>query len=156
MIFREAKTNDIPQLHSIRISVHENKLSNPSLITPEDYEDFLNIRGKGWLCEVDNTIAGFAIVDFREHNIWALFVRPEFEGRGIGKKLQEILLDHYFRKNIQTLWLGTAPGTRAENFYCKSGWKEMGKRKNGEILFELSFDDWKRNFKSRDRVDYTN
>ena len=156
MIFREATTPDIPQLHSVRISVKENKLPDPSLISPEDYDDFLNTRGKGWLCEIDNTIAGFAIIDFRENNIWALFVRPEFEGMGIGKKLQEIMLDHYFREHSEKLWLGTAPRTRAENFYNKTGWKNMGTRKNGEILFELSFDDWKRNFKSRDRVDYTN
>ena len=146
MIFREATNNDIPQLHSIRISANENKLSNPSLITPEEYTDFLTVRGKGWLCEVDNTIAGFAIIDFKEHNIWALFIRPEFEGRGIGKKLQQIMLDHYFQTNTQKLWLGTAPATKAENFYTKTGWKNMGIRKNGEILFELSFEDWEKLF----------
>ena len=149
MLIREANTSDIPQLHVIRISVHENKLSNPLLITPEDYDDFLNVRGKGWLCEVDKTIAGFAIIDFRENNIWALFVHPEFEGRGIGKKLQEIMLEYYFQANTQKLWLGTAPNTRAEKFYTKTGWKNMGIRQNGEILFELTFDEWRRTFKSR-------
>ena len=143
MIFREAETSDIPQLHSIRISVKENILPDPSIITESDYEQFLNIRGKGWLCEVDNTIAGFAIVDFKKNNIWALFVHPDFEGNGIGKKLQEIMLGYYFQNNIEKLWLGTAPGARAENFYRRSGWKETGIRPNGEVLFEMSFDDWK-------------
>ncbi|HXL58204.1 MAG TPA: hypothetical protein VN958_18210, partial [Chitinophagaceae bacterium] len=55
MIFREATINDIPQLNSIRIVVKENILPNPSLITPNDYENFLTVRGKGWICEVDNT-----------------------------------------------------------------------------------------------------
>jgi ribosomal protein S18 acetylase RimI-like enzyme len=143
MIFRKAETSDIPQLHSIRISVKENMLPDPSIITESDYKEFLNVRGKGWLCEVDNMIAGFAIVDFKNKNIWALFVTPEFEGRGIGRKLQEIMLDYYFQRNIEKLWLGTAPGTRAENFYRRSGWKETGTRPNGEILFEMSLNEWK-------------
>ena len=79
MILREAIISDIPQLHLIRIAVKENILPNPSLITANDYENFLTVRGKGWVCEVDNTIIGFAIIDLKEHNIWALFVSPEHE-----------------------------------------------------------------------------
>jgi len=143
MIFREADTNDIRQLHSIRLSVNENVLRNPSLVTEEDYINFLSLCGKGWLCEVDNNIVGFAIIDCKQHNIWALFVLPEFEGKGIRKKLQEIRLDWYFNENAETLWLGTSLNTRVENFYKKSGWKEVGKRQNGEIKFELTMNDWK-------------
>ncbi len=44
---------------------------------------------------------------------------------------------------LKTLWLGTSLNTRVENFYKKSGWKEVGKRQNGEIKFELTMNDWK-------------
>ena len=143
MIFREATINDIPQLNSIRIVVKENILPNPSLITPNDYENFLTVRGKGWVCEVDNTIIGFAIIDLKEHNIWALFVNPDHERKGIGKQLQKIMLNWYFEQYDETLWLGTSPGTRAEIFYRISGWKEVGRRKNGEIKFEMTINDWR-------------
>jgi len=143
MNFREATINDISGLHSIRIAVTENILPDPSIITKGDYENFLNTRGKGWLCEVENNIVGFAIMDLKEKNIWALFVHPEHERKGIGKKLQEIMLDWYFKNNDETLWLGTSPGTRAESFYRKSGWKEVGIRKNGEIKFEMSKSEWR-------------
>ena len=120
-------------------------LSDRALVTDKDCEEFLTIRGKGWVCEVDNTIVGFAIIDLKEKNIQALFVHPEYERNGIGKKLHNIMLKWYFDQYDSTLWLGTAPGTRAESFYRRSGWKEVGIHEKGEIKFELSYNDWKKN-----------
>ena len=57
-----------------------------------------NERGKGWVCEIENNIVGFAIVDLKENNIWALFVQPEFENMGIGKKLHTAMLNWYFNQ----------------------------------------------------------
>jgi GNAT superfamily N-acetyltransferase len=142
MIIREAQINDIKQLHAIRIAVRENILPDPSMITEEDYAEFLTKRGKGWLCENDDHIAGFSIVDLVKNNIWALFVAPSQEGKGIGRKLHDAMLDWYFVHTKEKLWLGTSPNTRAERFYRKAGWREVGKRPNGEIQFEMNFDDW--------------
>ena len=96
MIFREAFIEDIPQMQIVRNSVKENMLSNPALITDEDCAAFITKRGKGWVCEIDDCIVGFSIADLKENNIWALFVHPEFEGKNIGKKLHDIMLDWYF------------------------------------------------------------
>lgn len=76
---REATPNDIPTLARLRLSVRENVLSNPDLITQADYAEFLFKRGKGWVCEVNGEIAGFSIVDLVDKNVWALFVDPDFE-----------------------------------------------------------------------------
>ncbi|MBK5269742.1 MAG: GNAT family N-acetyltransferase [Bacteroidia bacterium] len=143
MIFREATITDIPQMQIVRNSVEENVLSDPSMVTDKDCEEFLTLRGKGWACEADQIITGFSIIDLKEKNIWALFVRPEYEGNGIGKKLQELMLSWYFGNYHESLWLGTAPGTRAEKFYRSSGWIEVGKHGKGEIKFELTFNRWK-------------
>ena len=89
MIFREAKLKDIRQIQIVRNSVKENTLSNPDLVTDKDREEFLFERGKGWVCEMENQIVGFAIADLKENNIWALFLHPDFEGKGIGKKTSE-------------------------------------------------------------------
>lgn len=144
MIFREAVIADINQIQIVRHSVKENILSNPALVTDADCEEYIINRGKGWVCEIDDVIVGFSIADLKEHNIWALFVKPEFEGLGIGKKLHDLMLDWYFSQTDKSVWLGTSPNTRAENFYRKAGWKEVGIHGDGEIKFEMSFEDWRK------------
>ena len=143
MNFREATIQDIPQMHTIRIAVKENILPDPSMIKEEDYANFLTVRGKGWVCEIENEIVGFAIIDLKEKNIWALFVHPAHERKGVGKRLQQIMLDWYFENNDEPIWLGTSPVTPAENFYRRAGWKDVGKRANGEIKFEMTKEEWK-------------
>ena len=142
MIFREAQINDIPQIQIVRHSVKENVLSSPALVTDADCAEYITVRGKGWVCEIDDAIIGFAIADLRDHNIWALFIRPEHERKGIGKKLHELMLDWYFDQTEKTVWLGTAPDSRAELFYRIAGWKEVGRTKHGEVKFEMSYEDW--------------
>lgn len=142
MKIREAILSDIPQIQIVRNSVKENTLSNPNLVTDKDCEEFLFERGKGWVCEIDNQIVGFSIVDLKENNIWALFLHPDFEKMGIGKKLHDVMLDWYFNQTQNPVWLGTSPNTRAESFYRKAGWKEIGLHGKNEIKFEMSFEDW--------------
>jgi GNAT superfamily N-acetyltransferase len=141
--FREATINDIPQIQFVRNLVKENTLSNPSLVTDADCEEFLMRRGKGWVCELNEKIVGFAIADLKEENIWALFILPEYEGKGIGKHLHKLMLDWYFSQGQKWVWLGTSPNTRAELFYRRAGWRETGKRSNGETRFELTSEEWK-------------
>ncbi len=143
MLFREAGVTDIPQIQDVRNSVKENTLSNPALVTDSDCENYLVNRGKGWVCEIDDRIVGFAIADLLDHNVWALFVQPGFDKKGIGKKLHDDMLDWYFSQTDSTIWLSTAPNTRAEKFYRKAGWKEVGMYGKGEVKFEMSKADWK-------------
>jgi GNAT superfamily N-acetyltransferase len=142
MILREAKSTDIEQIQIVRNSVTENMLSNPNLVTDADCYEFLFERGKGWVCEINNQIVGFSIVDLKENNIWALFLHPNHEKKGIGKLLHDVMLDWYFLQTQEKVWLGTASNTRAEGFYKKQGWKSVGMH-GKEIKFEMSFDDWK-------------
>lgn len=144
MNFREATVADIQQIQIVRHSVKENILTNPALVTDADCEDYMTNRGKGWVCEIEKEIVGFSIADLKENNIWALFIKHEFEGLGIGKKLHDLMLNWYFSQTEKAVWLGTSPNTRAENFYRKAGWKEVGVHRDGEIKFEMSFDDWKK------------
>lgn len=141
MLFRPATSTDIPQMQIVRNAVKENPLSNPALVSDADCEDYINRRGKGWICEIDATIVGFSIVDLVDHNVWALFVHPDFDKRGIGRRLHDEMLNWYFKQTDQPIWLGTAPGTRAEGFYRKAGWKESGMH-GREVKFEMSRNDW--------------
>ena len=141
MIFREANNEDIPQIQIVRNAVTENTLSNPNLVTDDDCREFLFERGKGWVCEIDKQIVGFSIVDLKDNNIWALFVNPNHDKKGIGKRLHQLMLDWYFSQTKATVWLGTAPGTRAEIFYTKQGWATVGMH-GKETKFEMTFEDW--------------
>ena len=148
MIIREAKIEDTAQIQIVRNSVKENTLSDPNLVTDKDCEEFISVRGKGWVCEIDQEIVGFAIADLKENNIWALFLDPKFERKGIGQKLHQAMLDWYFTQTKDNVWLGTAFNTRAEKFYRKAGWKEVGTHGPKEIKFEMTYNDWISNSKN--------
>jgi GNAT superfamily N-acetyltransferase len=139
---REAKIEDITEIQIVRNSVKENILSDPNLVTDKDCEEFLTVRGKGWVCEVDGKIQGFAIADLKESNIWALFLHPDYEKMGIGTRLQSQMLEWYFQQGKEKVWLGTEPKSRAESFYRKSGWKEVGMYGKNEIKFEMTLEEW--------------
>lgn len=141
MKYREAIVDDIKEIHVIRMAVKENVLNNPLLVTENDYINFLTANGKGWVCEMNNNIVGFAIVDTLTNNIWALFVHPDYEGKGIGKTLHSLMLNWFFFHYTDTLWLTTSPGTRAETFYRQAGWKETGMQ-GKELRFEMTKEDW--------------
>ena len=143
MIFREASIKDISQIQVVRNAVKENVLSDPTLVTDKDCEEFLMVRGKGWVCEIEEYIVGFAIADLKEENIWALFVHPENEKKGIGTQLQRLMLDWYFAQGKEKVWLGTEPNTKAEAFYRKTGWCEVGMH-GDEIKFEMNAEEWKK------------
>ncbi len=142
MIFREATLQDIHQIQFVRNAVKENCLSDPALVPDKDVEDYITNRGRGWVCDIDREIAGFAIVDLVDKNVWALFVHPDQEAKGIGKQLHRIMMDWYFTQTTEKIWLGTDPVSRAEKFYRMQGWVEAGTHGKGEKKFEMSFETW--------------
>lgn len=145
MNFRTASVSDIPMIQFVRHAVLENRLSDPGLVTDNDVEEYITERGKGWVCETEGRVVAFSIVSVKDKNVWALFVQPGYDKKGIGKKLHNEMLDWYFTQTNETLWLSTAPGTRAEQFYLMMGWEQTGITKSGEIKFEMTADHWEKN-----------
>lgn len=109
MIFRQAMITYIPQFQIVRHAVKENVLSDIGLVTDADCAEYLERRGRGWVCEDPDEIVGFSIADLKEHNIWALFVKPDYEGQCIGRKLHSIMLDWYFSKTKKMHGLDPLP-----------------------------------------------
>ncbi len=136
--FREAVRADIPAMSVIRLAVTENRLRDPSRITPQMYDDYLERLGKSWVCEVDGVIAGFASADKIEGSIWALFISPDYEGLGIGKRLLALMADYLFAQGHDRIVLSTSADTRADTFYAAQGW-ERGKMKDDvEVHYSLA------------------
>ncbi|MFZ9388444.1 MAG: GNAT family N-acetyltransferase [Chitinophagaceae bacterium] len=144
MEFRIATSADIPQIQRVRHSVKENTLSDPSLVPDRDVEDYITRRGRGWVAEENGCIYGFAIVSVLDRNVWALFILPEAEKKGIGRKLHNMMMNWYFSQTEQEIWLSTAPGTRAEGFYLSAGWTPAGNYGKGERKFIMTRNDWER------------
>ncbi len=135
--FREAREADIGAMSAIRLAVTENRLSDPASITAQTYRDYIAHLGKGWVCELDGVIAGFAFVDREQASIWAMFVDPAHEGQGIGKGLLALATDYLFAYGCDKIVLSTGADTRADVFYASQGW-ERGKMKNDiEVLYSL-------------------
>ena len=138
MSTRLASLSDVVRMHEIRMSVTENRLSNPDRIRHQDYIALLEGQGRGWVFEREGAVVAFGIADAGSRSIWALFVEPGSEGRGIGQALLDAMTHWLFEQSDRPVWLTTAPATRAERFYRAAGWLETG-RVNGEIRFERSY-----------------
>jgi hypothetical protein len=54
------------------------------------------------------------------------------------------MLNWYFSQTNSIVWLSTSPKTRAEVFYTRSAWVEVGTHGKDEIKFEMTFDNWKK------------
>ena len=135
MRIRDAVPADWPELHRVRMAVRENRLSDPASVQP-DYLRKLD-TGRGWVCEVEGRVAGFCIADREGESIWALFVHPSFERRGIGRRLHDAAVEWLFGCGVPSIALTTEGGTRAERFYVSAGWQRSGVAPNGDLEYVL-------------------
>ena len=134
---RPAVTADVAAMHALRCSVLENRLSSPDVVTLASYGPYL-ASGCAWVAEGEGTILGFAALDLAAASVWALFVAPAAEGKGVGRALHRHLLAQARRAGLAELVLGTAPGTRAELFYRAAGWRAERVDGGGELRFRLA------------------
>jgi GNAT superfamily N-acetyltransferase len=105
-------------------------------ITPASVAASLMTHRKAWVAERGESIVGFAMADQSDGSIFALFVRPADEGRGIGSRLLDLAVQWLWQRGRTVIMLTTGPGTRAAAFYARRGWTDVGIQPNGEIRFE--------------------
>src|SRR3954452_4401241 len=133
-MIRQALLSDIPRLMEIRGAVRENRLSDPSRVTLADYVwqiDHAPIH----VWEHRGLIKGLSAGNPRDGTIWALFVDPAFEGHGIGQALIMAACTSLATAGHRVAKLSTEPGTRAERFYLRNGWRPDGYTDRGEVVF---------------------
>jgi len=134
-MLRQATRADIPGISDVRYAVRENTLRR-GVISDEDVRREIEDTGRGWVVESDGRVIAFAIGNADSGNIWALFVVPEAEGQGHGRRLHDEMVRWLWSRGLARLWLTTGPGTRAQGFYERLGWRNAGITEKGEILFE--------------------
>lgn len=134
-VCRVANHGDIAAMSEIRLSVAENILSDPARVSLADYAAYLTHEGRSWVVEGEGRIHAFGAAN-RSGLIWALFVRPGFEGRGLGRVALGECLAWLEQVEARRAFLDTGAGTRAEGFYRSQGWREF-KREGDRVDFEL-------------------
>lgn len=109
----------------VRISVIENHLSREEMrrigITENVVADLIEKSRFAWVATDDEKIIGFSMILPDEGCLFAAFVLPEYEGRGIGRRLVELAENELFRHH-EIAWLETDKQSRAAKFYIQLGW----------------------------------
>jgi len=135
-VLRQALRGDIPGMHGVRLAVRDNRLTS-SAVREEHYIPEIEVTGRGWVVTEVDTIVAFAVGNRETQKIWALFVDPQHEGKGYRRRLHETMVKWFFSQGIESIWLSTDPGTRAQRFYEAAGWSFRRILPNGEHLYEL-------------------
>jgi len=141
-IIRRAAPADIPALFAIRTAVRENHMSLAQLaeigVTSESVADMLckdNVAC--WIGLNVEVPLGFAMARAALADLFALFIRPEAQAKGLGTCLLARAEHWLAHQGVTTAWLltGAEPGLRAASFYKSRGWNQGGEAPPGDIRF---------------------
>ena len=135
-MIRKAARADHPRISEIRLSVRENRLSKSKYDLVEAVADWIFDNSTFWAWEEDGAIQGFSAADPRDGTIFALFVHPSYERRGIGRALLPLACQILRESGHAFATLTTEAASRAERFYRRDGWTEIGRQKDGQIVFQ--------------------
>ena len=125
---RDAAETDIPAIFEVRTSVRENRLSTEQMaamgITHQTILEALHQEPCIWVAAYQDLVVGFAMGKAEDACLFALFVRPEWEGQGIGRRLMARAEAFLFERS-PSIWLHTNGMSRAAGFYERLGWERM-------------------------------
>lgn len=141
MEIRVATEADVELLFEIRTSVRENHQSREELraigVTPDRIAEMLRTTSRAWIAFVDGVGIAFSMADAAECTVFAMFVRPGYEGRGAGRTLMEAAEGWLFARGCGEVWLltGRDPALRANGFYRHLGWASVGVQADGQLKY---------------------
>ena len=141
MDIRVAAASDVEALFDVRTSVVENHQSRAELaalgVTPGSVAELLRTSGRAWIAEADGRAVAFSMADGDEGTVFAMFVRPGYEGRGLGRALMAEAEAWLFGQGWDEIWLltGSDPALRAVGFYVHLGWRAAGPGPDGQTKY---------------------
>jgi ribosomal protein S18 acetylase RimI-like enzyme len=145
LVIRETQEADIESLFDVRARTRQNPVSREQLaragITPGSSAAALRSGDqKGWVCLDGPSVIGFCSADGMGGEVIVLAVLPEYEGRGVGRRLLARAVDWLRSRGVGRVWLAASPdpAIRAHGFYRSQGWRPTGERDgNGDEILVL-------------------
>lgn len=136
--YRAIRAEDITLIFEVRVATWHNTRGRDELtamgITHDSVCELLTKSHRGWLCEVDGQVVGFAMGNKENGEMWVIAVLPEYEGRGIGRQLLRLVEEWLFSESWSVIWLTTDPDetVRAVGFYRHLGWIDWKLEPDGD------------------------
>lgn len=136
---RLALSSDVEAIFDVRTSVQENHMSREEMkqmgITESFVTDMIEKNHCAWVALEDDKVIGFSMILPDEGCLFAAFVLPEYEARGLGRILVGLAEREIF-KHHEVAWLETDKNSRAAGFYRRLGWIEKGNVSESDIRLE--------------------
>ena len=136
--FREICPDDMQSIFDVRVATWHNDRGSEELtklgVTHESVRDMLADSYRGWLCEVDSRVVGFAMGNKNNGELWVIAVLKGYEGNGIGKRLLTLVEQWLATEGWTEIWLTTDPDEtiRAVGFYRHLGWTDWKIEPDGD------------------------
>lgn len=143
LTYRRAVPSDIATCIELRGKTRENAVSVERLkqlgVTQTSWSaGVANGDLPGYVCLDNGRIVGYVFADKRTGEVVVLALLPEWEGKGIGKRVLDMIVADFTRLGFQRLFLGCSsdPQVRSYGFYRHLGWKSTGTvdANNDEVL----------------------
>ncbi|MDX9667935.1 GNAT family N-acetyltransferase [Pseudomonas sp. P5_152] len=138
---RMATVEDVESLFEIRTSVAQNHLSREQMdalgITAQVLNSAIKEGPCVWIAEVDERPVAFSMIDRDEGEVFAMFVRPAYENRGLGRLLMAAAEAELFRAH-ERIFLVTdgRQEIRANGFYQRLGWTVVDRVDARDVRYE--------------------
>lgn len=135
--YRELQPTDMAAIFEVRIKTWHNPHGAEELlrlgITPESVIAMLHTSHRGWVAVDAGQVIGFVMGNQQTGEMWVIAVLPEYENRGVGRRLLTLVEDWLWSAGWKELWLTTDPDEnfRAVGFYRRLGWVDW-KFENGD------------------------
>lgn len=138
---RMATVDDVESLFEIRTSVVQNHLSREQMdalgITAQVLRSAINEGPCIWLAEVDQWPVAFSMIDRAEGEVFAMFVRPAFENRGLGRLLMAAAEAELFKAHERIVLVTDGrQEIRANGFYQRLGWSVVERVDAQDVRYE--------------------
>lgn len=136
---RTDQLSDVESIFDVRTSVIENHLSREEMrqmgITESVVADMIEDSLCAWVATENGKIIGFSMILPDEGCLFAAFVLPEYESRGVGRRLVMLAEQELF-KHHEIAWLETDKNSRAAKFYIQLGWGNKTNINDTDIKLE--------------------